>query len=198
MSLSVRCFFHKDTNTSVFVAWDPETKACALIDTVLDFDITNGRISTKSADELIAFIEEKGLKVEHILETHVHADHVTAADYLRKKLNAPVGTGACVTTVQEAFVKLYNLGDDVKTDGSQFDNLWKDGDEFRIGSVPVKVFHTPGHTPACVCYLAGDALFAGDTIFMPDFGTARCDFPGGSASVLYEYDYFVRFHFTHF
>eukprot|EP00698_Gefionella_okellyi_P021823 TRINITY_DN7146_c0_g1_i1.p1 TRINITY_DN7146_c0_g1~~TRINITY_DN7146_c0_g1_i1.p1 ORF type:complete len:314 (+),score=38.33 TRINITY_DN7146_c0_g1_i1:49-990(+) len=185
LSPKVKCMFHKDTNTAQYVVIDEQSGKCALIDTVLDFDIASCRTSTKSADELLQYVQTEGLTVEHILETHVHADHLSAADYIKKKTNAPVGIGSEISVVQKTFVGLYNLHGEVATDGSQFDNLWKDGSSFSIGHIPVRVYHTPGHTPACVSYHIGNALFCGDTIFMPDFGSARCDFPGGSAHTLY-------------
>ena len=181
----VHSFFDKATFTVSHVVADPETKKAAIIDSVMDFDPVDGQLSHGSADRIVELVNREGYEVVYILETHAHADHVTAAQYLKEKYKAPVAIGERITKVQEVFKTVYNEPDTFKTDGSQFDHLWRDGEEFSIGSLTGKVIFTPGHTPADVSYLIGDALFVGDSIFMPDYGTARCDFPGGDATVLY-------------
>ncbi|MBL8905450.1 MAG: MBL fold metallo-hydrolase [Rhizobiales bacterium] len=181
----VEGFFDEATNTVSYIVRDPESKACAIIDSVLDYDIASGRTSTASADKIIAAIQQRQLKVEWILETHVHADHLSAAPYLQEKLGGKVGIGEKITVVQDIFGKIFNAGTEFQRDGSQFDRLFKDGDTFRIGNLEARVMHTPGHTPACMTYVIGDAAFVGDTLFMPDYGTARADFPGGDARALY-------------
>jgi glyoxylase-like metal-dependent hydrolase (beta-lactamase superfamily II) len=181
----VTAFLDEVTNTLTYVVADPETGQCAVIDPVLDYDLTAGRTSTTSVDAVIGFIEANKLSLDLVLETHVHADHLSAAPVLKKRLQARTAIGDHVTAIQEAFTGIFNL-DDVATDGSQFDLLLADGDEFPIGSIQAKVMHTPGHTPACVTFVIGNAVFVGDTLFMPDFGTARCDFPGGDAEALYD------------
>ena len=181
----VTTFFHEATNTATHVVADPQGNECAVIDPVLDFDVASGRTSTKSADEIISFIESEGLSLQWILETHVHADHLTAARHFKKKLGGTIGIGENVTAVQSVFKEIFN-SQDLIPDGKQFDRLFSDGDSFRIGELDGLVLHTPGHTPACCTYVVGDAGFVGDTMFMPDFGTARCDFPGGDAEKLYE------------
>ncbi|MFD2190617.1 MBL fold metallo-hydrolase [Pistricoccus aurantiacus] len=178
-------FFDEPTNTFSYVVRDPDSNACAILDSVLDFDYAAGRTDVHSADEIIAFVEREGLAVEWILETHVHADHLSAAPYLHEKLGGRTGIGARITIVQEVFGKAFNAGTKFARDGSQFDRLFEEGDTFAIGSLEGRVLHTPGHTPACLTYVIGDAAFVGDTLFMPDYGTARCDFPGGDASTLY-------------
>lgn len=178
-------FFDEPTNTASYVLKDPATKAAAIIDSVLDYDAAAGRTSTNSADEIIAFVEERGLDVQWLLETHVHADHLSAAPYLKEKLGGKIAIGANITVVQDVFGKVFNAGTEFERDGSQFDTLFKDGDRVRIGEMTGYVMHTPGHTPACMTYVFGDAAFIGDTLFMPDYGTARADFPGGSARDLY-------------
>ncbi len=180
----VTAFFDPATFTATFVVADPATRRAAIIDPVLDFTPRNGRTSTKSADAILAFVEAQGLTVDWLLETHAHADHLSAGHYLREKTGAPVVIGALITQVQEVFVPLFEA-DDVTPDGSQFDRLVSDGDELPLGNLSIRVMHTPGHTAACVSYLIGDAVFVGDTLFMPDYGTARTDFPGGSAPALY-------------
>jgi len=182
---TVTAFFDEATFTVSYVVADDDTGRAAIVDPVLDFDAASGRTSTKSADQLVTFVSENGLGVDWILETHVHADHLTAAPYLREQLGGRVGIGRHVTAVQETFKSVFNLGD-LATDGSQFDLLFDDGDAFDIGNFVGKVIATPGHTPACVTYCIGDAAFVGDTLFMPDFGTARTDFPGGNAAELYD------------
>lgn len=185
MKTDVRAFFDEATNNVTYVVGDPDGKACVVIDPVLDYDARSGRTGTASADGVIAWIEAHGLKPEWVLETHVHADHLTAAPYLKQKLGTKTAIGAGVTEVQDCFGKVFNAGPDFAVDGSQFDRLFADGDEFPIGGLTAKVIAAPGHTPACVVYHVGDAVFTGDTLFMPDAGTARCDFPGGSARRLY-------------
>lgn len=182
----VQGFFDEDTSTISYVVSCPESGCCAVIDAVLDYFPNSGRTSTASADRIIAFIDGRGLKVEWILETHVHADHLSACHYLREHFGAPLAIGSKVSVVQETFGKLFNEGNNFARDGSQFDRLLEDGDRLSLGKLAIEVLYTPGHTPACVSYLIGDALFVGDTLFMPDYGTARCDFPGGDANALYQ------------
>ena len=182
----VTAFFDDATNTVSYVVQDPDGSACGIIDSVLDFDHAAGRTDTRSADRIIAFVTEKGLQTHWILESHVHADHLSAAPYLQQHLGGKIGIGAEITTVQDTFGKVFNEGTEFQRDGSQFDALFRDGDSFHIGQMRADVMHTPGHTPACLTYVVGDAAFVGDTLFMPDFGTARCDFPGGSANDLYQ------------
>ncbi len=170
-------FFDEPTNTFSYVVEDPNSDACAIIDSVLDFDYAAGRTDVRSAEQIIAYVRGKGLKVEWILETHVHADHLSAAPYLHTKLGGSTGIGAHIVDVQEIFGKAFNAGTEFARDGSQFDALFKEGDTFNIGGLEGRVLHTPGHTPACLTYVVGDAAFVGDTLFMPDYGTARCDFP---------------------
>jgi glyoxylase-like metal-dependent hydrolase (beta-lactamase superfamily II) len=181
----VKGFFHEPTNTVSYVVSDPATAACAVIDTVLDYDNAAGRTTTASADEVIAYVGAQNLTCEWVLETHVHADHVSAAPYVQEKLGGRLGIGNRIVVVQETFGKVFNAGTEFQRDGSQFDRLFSDGDEFALGSLNARVMHTPGHTPACLTYVIGDAAFVGDTLFMPDYGTARADFPGGSARQLY-------------
>lgn len=178
-------FFDEPTNTFSYVVQDPNSQACAILDSVLDFDYAAGRTDVRSADEIIAFVREHDLDVEWILETHVHADHLSAAPYLHETLGGKTGIGANITVVQEVFGKAFNAGTEFARDGSQFDALFEEGDTFQIGGLEGRVLHTPGHTPACLTYVIGDAAFVGDTLFMPDYGTARCDFPGGDARALY-------------
>lgn len=182
----VQHFFDEPTNTFSYVVRDPDSQACAILDSVLDFDYAAGKTDVRSADEIIEYIRSNDLKVEWILETHVHADHLSAAPYLREKLGGKTGIGAHIRDVQEIFGKAFNAGTEFQRDGSQFDKLFKEGDTFAIGGLEGRVLHTPGHTPACLTYVIGDAAFVGDTLFMPDFGTARCDFPGGDARTLYQ------------
>jgi len=181
----VTAFLDEVTNTLTYVVTDPETGQCAVIDPVLDYDLTAGRTSTASVDAVIEFIKANKLSLDLVLETHVHADHLSAAPVLKQRLQARTAIGDHITAIQEVFTGIFNL-DDVATDGSQFDLLLADGDEFPVGNIQGKVMHTPGHTPACVTFVIGDAVFVGDTLFMPDFGTARCDFPGGDAEALYD------------
>ncbi|MGM0480668.1 MAG: MBL fold metallo-hydrolase [Pseudomonadota bacterium] len=179
-------FFDEPTNTYSYVVQDPSSKHCAIIDSVLDFDYAAGRTDTASADLILEFIAQHQLTVDWILETHVHADHLSAAPYLQEKTAAKLAIGEHIKTVQDTFGKAFNAGTEFARDGSQFDRLLSDGDQFNIGELQADVLHTPGHTPACLTYVIGDAAFVGDTLFMPDYGTARCDFPGGDARVLYQ------------
>ncbi|AFO87281.1 MBL fold metallo-hydrolase [Phaeobacter inhibens] len=182
----VKAFFDEQTNTVSYLVREPDGTACALIDSVLDFEHAAGRTDTRSADEMIAWVKAEGLRVEWILESHVHADHLSAAPYLQEHLGGNIGIGANITLVQDTFGKVFNEGTEFQRDGSQFDALFREGDSFHIGQLRGDVLHTPGHTPACLTYVIGDAAFVGDTLFMPDFGTARCDFPGGSSEALFQ------------
>lgn len=182
---NVTAFFDDATNTVSYVVQDPDGSACAIIDSVLDFDHAAGRTDTASADKIIAFVRENGLRCEWVLESHVHADHLSAAPYLQEHLGGKIGIGGGIIAVQDTFGKVFNEGTEFQRDGSQFDALFSEADTFHIGQLRADVMHTPGHTPACLTYVIGDAAFVGDTLFMPDFGTARCDFPGGSAGDLY-------------
>ena len=182
----VKSFFDEATFTATHVVWDPETRKAAIVDSVKDYDPKSGRTRTTSADAVIAFVKAEGLSVEWILETHVHADHLTAAPYLKAKLGGKIAIGARIDKVQGVFKKVFNVEDDFATDGRQFDRLFEDGETFTIGKLEAKAIHTPGHTPACSTYVIGNAAFVGDTLFMPDYGTARCDFPGGDARTLYK------------
>ncbi|MGB0406945.1 MAG: MBL fold metallo-hydrolase, partial [Pseudomonadales bacterium] len=179
-------FFDPDTYTGTHVVIDEGSKQCAIVDCVLDYDPKSGMTSTASADALIAWVRGEELTVDWILETHVHADHLSAAPYLQEALGGKTAIGSAVTVVQGVFKGLFNVEDSFPTDGSQFDVLFDDGAAFSIGELTCQVLHTPGHTPACVTYAVGDALFVGDTLFAPDYGTARCDFPGGDAKVLFQ------------
>lgn len=179
-------FFDDDTFTLSYVLIDPATDQCAIVDSVLNFDYSSGQTSTESADEIITFVKESNLTVEWILETHVHADHLSAAPYIQEQLGGDIAIGEHIKTVQDVFGKVFNEGTEFARDGSQFDALFKEGSEFMIGELRAKVMHTPGHTPACLTYLIDDMAFVGDTMFMPDYGTARCDFPGGSAEDLWD------------
>lgn len=182
----VKGFFDEATNTISYVVWDKATKQAAIVDSLLDFDQASGRTKTDSADVMIAFVKEAGLTVDWIIDTHVHADHLTAAPYIKSQLGGRTGIGEHIATVQKVFGEIFNEGQEFHTDGSQFDHLFKDGETYKVGNIGARAIHTPGHTPACMSHLIGDALFVGDTIFMPDFGTARCDFPGGDAGTLYD------------
>ena len=181
----VMTFFDPDTFTASHVVSDPVSHSAAVIDCVLDFDPASGRTATRFADRIVAFVRERELKTEWILETHAHADHISAAPYLKSKIGGQICIGAEIIAVQSAFAKLFNLGAEFARDGSQFDHLFRDGDKFKIGRLDLAVLHVPGHTPADVAYIVGDAAFVGDTLFMPDYGTARTDFPGGNARTLY-------------
>jgi glyoxylase-like metal-dependent hydrolase (beta-lactamase superfamily II) len=185
MTPDVTGFFDEATNTVTYVVKDPASGSAVIIDSVLDFDYASGRTATVSADRIVAYVRDAGLSVEWIVETHVHADHLSAAPYLHTQLGGQIGIGDRITLVQDTFGKVFNEGTEFQRDGSQFDRLFAEGDRFMVGEMPVGVMHTPGHTPACMTYLIGDAAFVGDTLFMPDYGTARCDFPGGSAEELY-------------
>ncbi len=185
MTPEVKAFFDDATNTVSYVVKDPNSAACAIIDSVLDFDYASGHTNTKSADEVIAYVKAEELKPEWLLESHVHADHLSAAPYIQEQVGGKIGIGDQISVVQDVFGKVFNEGTAFQRDGSQFDKLFKEGDTFKIGDLEVNVMHTPGHTPACLTYVVEDAAFVGDTMFMPDFGTARCDFPGGSAETLY-------------
>ncbi len=183
---AVEGFFDEATNTGSYVVSDPATNVCAVVDSVLDYDLPAGRTDFHSANRLIDFIGRNNLKLDWILETHVHADHLSAAPYIQDALGGRIGIGDKITIVQDTFGKIFNAGTAFQRDGSQFDKLFADGDTFSIGNIPARVMHTPGHTPACITYVVGDAAFVGDTLFMPDFGTARADFPGGDARTLYQ------------
>ncbi|MCR9194804.1 MAG: MBL fold metallo-hydrolase [Hyphomonas sp.] len=179
-------FFDEATYTISYVVADPETKNCAIIDSLLDYDQASGRTTTTSADKLIQFVRQNGLTCEWIIDTHVHADHLTAAPYIREQLGGKTAIGDKIPVVQRVFGEIFNEGQSFHTDGSQFDHLFKPGESYRVGNIEARALPTPGHTPACMTHLIGDAMFVGDTIFMPDFGTARCDFPGGDAGTLYD------------
>jgi len=181
----VAVFFDQQSNTFSYVIQDPTSDACAIVDSVLDFDYPSGHFSTAGADAIKEYIQERNLRVEWHIETHVHADHLSAAPYLQEHLGGKLAIGEQIITVQETFGKLFNEGTEFQRDGSQFDRLLKDGDTYTIGNMTATAIHTPGHTPACMIHIVGNAAFVGDTIFMPDAGTARADFPGGSAHELY-------------
>jgi glyoxylase-like metal-dependent hydrolase (beta-lactamase superfamily II) len=186
MGPKVKAFFDPQTNTISYVVRDPNGHAAAIIDSVLDFDQASGTTQTSSADKIIAYVNEQALDIQWLLESHVHADHLSAAPYIQDQLGGRIGIGNNITLVQDTFGKVFNEGTEFQRDGSQFDQLFDHGDVFHIGQMRVDVLHTPGHTPACLTYVIEDAAFVGDTLFMPDFGTARCDFPGGSSQTLYE------------
>lgn len=178
-------FFEKETNTFSYVVSDPSSNACAIIDSVLDFDMPSGNVDYTSAQAIIDYVQEKKLQVEWIIESHVHADHLSAAPYLQAKLGGKIAIGDKVSAVQEVFGSIFNAGPEFKSDGSQFDHLFSDGEKYSIGNLQAYAMHTPGHTPACMTHVIGESVFAGDTLFMPDAGTARADFPGGDAATLY-------------
>ena len=182
----VKAFFDPDTNTISYVVKDPASTACAVVDSVMDIDYAAGRITYGHADAMIAYIQENGLTLEWIIETHVHADHLSAAPYIQDKLGGKIGIGDKIMVVQDTFGKIFNEGTEFQRDGSQFDALFKDGDTYQIGTMQAFAMYTPGHTPACMVHVMGDAAFTGDTLFMPDGGSARADFPGGDAGVLYD------------
>jgi len=184
-AMQIEGFFDPGTSTVSYIVLDRETRQCAIVDSVLDYDPKSGRTRTTSADKLVTFIQENRLQVQWILETHAHADHLTAAPYLKRKLGGMTGIGEHIRTVQKVFQGVFNLEPQFRSDGSQFDHLFRDGEEFRIGELVARAVHVPGHTPADLAYVIGDAVFVGDTLFMPDVGTARCDFPGGNAHMLY-------------
>lgn len=182
----VEGFFDEATNTISYIVKDPNSDACAIIDSVMDIDYAAGRIAYTHADRMIARVRERGLKLEWLIETHVHADHLSAAPYIQQHLGGKIGIGAKITVVQETFGKIFNEGTEFQRDGSQFDRLFEDGDSYRIGTMTAYALATPGHTPACMTHVIGDAAFVGDTLFMPDGGSARADFPGGDAGTLYD------------
>jgi glyoxylase-like metal-dependent hydrolase (beta-lactamase superfamily II) len=182
----VTAFFDPATNTISYVVRDPNSPACAVIDSVMDMDYAAGRITYDHADAIIEHIRTNDLKLEWLIETHVHADHLSAAPYIQDKLGGKIGVGAKITVIQDVFGKVFNEGTEFQRDGSQFDALFEDGDTYQIGTMTVTTLHTPGHTPACMTHVVGDAAFVGDTLFMPDGGSARADFPGGDAGVLYD------------
>ena len=184
MHPTVRTFFDSATSTATYLISDPATKAAAVVDPVLDYEPRGARVTTASADALLAAIHDQGLQLRHVLETHAHADHLSAADYIRRKTGATIVIGAHITEVQRIFIPRFEAYD-VTPDGAAFDRLVKEGDRLELGELLIEVLHTPGHTPACVTYRIGDAAFVGDTLFMPDYGTARADFPGGDAAALY-------------
>jgi len=181
----VTAFFDAPTNTISYVVKDPDSNACAVVDSVMDIDYAAGRITYDSADAIITHIRAHGLKLEWLIETHVHADHLSAAPYIQGKLGGKIGIGEQITVVQEVFGKVFNEGTEFRRDGSQFDRLFKDGNSYSIGSLKAFALHTPGHTPACMTHVIGNAAFVGDTLFMPDGGSARADFPGGDARTLF-------------
>lgn len=181
----VSAFFDQSTNTISYVVRDPASDACAIIDPVLDLDYAAGRISHAGADALIAHVRARQLRLEWLIETHVHADHLSAAPYIRQQLGGRIGIGQHITAVQETFARVFDEGREFRRDGSQFDHLFSDGEAYAIGGMPAVALHTPGHTPACMTHVVGDAAFVGDTLFMPDGGTARTDFPGGDAAMLF-------------
>lgn len=182
----VTAFFDEATNTISYVVKDPESSSCAVVDSVMDIDYAAGRLSYENADRIIAFIRENALQLEWLIETHVHADHLSAAPYIQEQLGGKIGIGSNIVVVQETFGKVFNEGTEFQRDGSQFDALFEDGDTYTIGGLKALVMATPGHTPACMSHVIGDAAFVGDTLFMPDGGSARADFPGGDAGVLYD------------
>ena len=186
MSVTIEHFFEPLTSTCSYVVSDLRAGACVIIDPVLDLDYASGTLSTESADQLIEFVRVHSLSLHYILETHIHADHLSSAPYIREQLGGEIVIGSQITTVQETFATIFAEGDGFRRDGRQFDLMLSDGDTLALGGLAVRAFHVPGHTPACMAYLIGDALFVGDTLFMPDAGTARCDFPGGDARSLYE------------
>jgi glyoxylase-like metal-dependent hydrolase (beta-lactamase superfamily II) len=181
----VHAFFDDASHTFSYVAWDPTTARAAVFDSVLDYDAASGRTGHASADALIAFVRAQGLDVDWVIDTHVHADHLSAAPYVQAQLGGRLGIGEHIREVQDTFGQLFNAGPGFRRDGSQFDHLFKDGERYMIGGIEAVALHTPGHTPACMTHRVGDAAFVGDTLFMPDYGTARCDFPGGDARTLY-------------
>ena len=184
--LEVTAFFDEATNNVSYVAADNNTGKCAVFDSLLDYDAASGRLTHESADLLIAYVEENNLEVEWIIDTHVHADHITGAHYIKRKTGGKTAIGSNITEVQKVFGKIFNENQTFHTDGSQFDHLFEDNEEYHIGALTGRAIHTPGHTSACMVHHVADALFVGDTLFMPDFGTARCDFPGGDVAKLYE------------
>jgi glyoxylase-like metal-dependent hydrolase (beta-lactamase superfamily II) len=181
----VKAFFDSASHTFSYVVWDPATREAAVIDSVLDFDPASGRTRRDGADAMIAFVQAQGLSVAWVIDTHVHADHLSAAPYIQSRLGGKLGIGEHIRQVQQTFGTLFNAGTEFQRDGSQFDHLFTDGEHYRLGDIDAVALSTPGHTPACMTHVIGDAAFVGDTLFMPDYGTARCDFPGGDAAQLY-------------
>lgn len=184
-SPEVKAFFHESSNTFSYVVWDPATLDAAVIDAVLDYEPAAGRTGHHSADKIVGFVETQGLTVAWVIDTHVHADHLSAAPYVQFRLGGKLAIGEHIRAVQQTFGALFNAGGSFARDGSQFDHLFVDGERYRLGTIEATAIHTPGHTPACMTHVIGDAAFVGDTLFMPDYGTARCDFPGGDAATLY-------------
>jgi glyoxylase-like metal-dependent hydrolase (beta-lactamase superfamily II) len=184
--MKLRAFFDPETFTLTYVVWDEASREAAVIDPVLDYDPLDVRVHTATLDALTAFLDGEGLKPRWVLETHAHADHISGAQHLKTRYDARVAIGARITTVQSTFKDVFDLGEDFATDGRQFDRLLSEGEGVELGGLSIGVLHTPGHTPACISYTAGDAVFTGDALFMPDFGTGRCDFPAGSAADLYD------------
>ena len=182
----VTAFFDHDTNTVSYVVTDPETRHCAIVDSVLDYAPNAGRTRHTSAQQIVDFVKQEQLTVEWLLETHVHADHLSAAPWIQEQVGGKLAIGEHITTVQETFDKVFNAGSEFARDGRQFDHLFKDGETYQVGNLEARAIHTPGHTPACMSHVIGDTVFVGDTLFMPDYGTARCDFPGGDARTLYQ------------
>ena len=182
----IKAYFDAATNTVSYLVTDPVTKKCAVVDSVLNFDYPSGTISYAQADEIIGDITDQGMTLDWLIETHVHADHLSAAPYIQEKLGGKIMISKEITVVQNIFGKVFNAGTEFERDGSQFDMLLADGDTYQVGSIDAKVLHTPGHTPACMAHVIGDAVFVGDTLFMPDGGSARADFPGGDARTLYQ------------
>lgn len=185
MAMTVRHFFDAATSTLSYVVSDSATRRCAIIDPVLDLDYASGTLSTQSADALIAYVQAEDLEVDYILETHIHADHLSSAPYIKAKLGGDIAIGGQITTIQNTFGSIFNEDESFRRDGSQFDRILSDGDTFTLGDLQAEAYHVPGHTPACMAYRIEDAVFVGDTLFMPDAGTARCDFPGGDAKALF-------------
>lgn len=183
---TVNAFFDNDTNTVSYVVIDPQTRHCAIVDSVLDYAANAGRTRTHSAQRLVDFVKAENLTVDWLLETHVHADHLSAAPWIQQQVGGKLAIGEHIRTVQDTFGKIFNAGTEFARDGRQFDHLFADGERYKIGNLEARAIHTPGHTPACMSHVIGDAVFVGDTLFMPDYGTARCDFPGGDARTLYQ------------
>ena len=184
-NFKIKGFFDEETSTISYVVYDMTSKKCAVIDSVLDFDFSSGTIDYYNAEKIISFIEKMKLDLEWLIETHVHADHLSASPYIQKKLGGKIGISEKISDIQNIFGKTFNAGTEFQRDGSQFDRLFKDNDEYKIGSIKCKVINTPGHTPACTAHVIGNSIFVGDTLFMPDLGSARADFPGGDARQLY-------------
>lgn len=182
---AIKAFFDESSHTWSYVVWDSASLRAAVFDSVLDYDASTGRTRHGAADALIAFVRMQGLTLDWVIDTHVHADHLSAAPYVQAALGGKLGIGEHIREVQQAFGHLFNAGDGFACDGSQFDHLFRDGERYRIGALEACAWHTPGHTPACMTHVVGDVAFVGDTLFMPDYGTARCDFPGGDARMLY-------------